>query len=219
MLVIFGTKTVGKTIKTGTFKCSRCNRERNYFLKQNKKYFSLFFIPIIPLNKVGDTLECTFCKTAYIPNSILSKNEYSSSTALIDNLEKPLASVGKRIGAYIIDMIFLTLLNFPLAFAMDYLPDFFKNKFYLAFIPLWIIYFFVMEVLFKGTIGKKILSIETISDNNETIAYSNEKEITGFRYFLRSIVKCIPLINIVLIFNDKHKGCHDFIANTIVVEK
>lgn len=212
MLVIFGTKTVGKTIKSGTFHCDRCNCERNYILKQNKNFFSLFFIPIIPLKNVGDTLECTFCKTAYIPNSVLSSDEYHSSTAKIDSLEKPLANVGKRLVAYIIDMIFLIILNFPLAIVVKYLPEFFKNKFQLVFIPLWILYFFVMELFFKATIGKKILSIESIADNKA-------KPVTFIHYFLRSIVKCIPLINVILLFNDKHKGCHDFVANTIVVEK
>ncbi|RZL36017.1 MAG: zinc-ribbon domain-containing protein, partial [Pedobacter sp.] len=100
MLVIFGTKVVGKTISTGTFQCARCNCERTYVLKQNKKFFSLFFIPFIPLNNVGDTLECTFCKTAYIPNANFLGAAYTSSTAEIDTLSRPLAAVGKRLGAY-----------------------------------------------------------------------------------------------------------------------
>lgn len=212
MLFIFGTKRVGKTIKTGSFQCPRCNCERDYLLKQNKKFFSLFFIPVIPLNNAGDTLQCTFCKTEYIPNTILSPNEYTSTTATIDALERPIASAGKRIGSYFIDVIFLILLNFPLAFVVKYLPKIFSDQFFLAIFPLWIIYFFVMELLFKGTIGKKICSIETISEDKE-------KPITALRYLLRSIVKTIPVINVIFLFNDKHKGCHDFVAITIVVEK
>ena len=212
MLVIFGTKVIGKTLKSGTFVCPRCNMERTYLLKQNKKYFSVFFIPLIPLNNVGDTLECTFCKTAYVPNASFLGNTYTSSTADIDSLPKPLAAVGKRLGAYIIDMIFLIILNFPLAFVVKYLPDLFHNKFYLVFFPVWVIYFFIRELFFKGTIGKKLLAIQTVSDDDE-------KPITAVRYLLRGFVKAIPLINVVLLFNDKHKGCHDFVAGTIVVEK
>lgn len=96
MLFIFGTKRVGKTIKTGSFQCPRCNCERDYLLKQNKKFFSLFFIPVIPLNNAGDTLQCTFCKTEYIPNTILSPNEYTSTTATIDALERPIASAANE---------------------------------------------------------------------------------------------------------------------------
>ena len=212
MLIIFGTKTIGRTIKSGNFYCPRCNAERTYHLRQNKKYFSLFFIPFIPLGESADTLECTFCKTAYIPSSILSDTEYTSSTATIDSLEKPLASIGKRIGSFFVDMIALIMLNFPLAFITEYLPDYFDNKYYLVYMPLWIVYFFVMEWLFKGTIGKKIFSIEITSERED-------KKITVFQYLLRSIVKCIPVINIIFLFNDKRKGVHDYIANTIVIEK
>ncbi|WP_293915578.1 MULTISPECIES: RDD family protein [unclassified Sphingobacterium] len=212
MLVIFGTKSVGKTVKTGEFECARCNTQRTYQLKQNQRFFSLFFIPIIPLGKLGDTLECTFCKTAYIPSTVLPASEYTSSTAVIDSLEAPLASAGKRFGSYLIDMVVLTLLNFPLAFLSKLLPDYFDNKFYLLFFPLWILYFFLMELLFKGTIGKKALSIKIISDNEGS-------KLSVFQYFVRSIVKCIPVLPIILLFNDKRKAAHDMIAGTIVVEK
>jgi len=212
MLVIFGTRVIGKTIKGGVFQCPRCNCERNYVLKQNKKFFSLFFIPFIPLKDIGNTLECTFCKTPYVPNASIAQDENNFSAGETDTLSKPLAAVGKRLGAYIIDMIFLVFLNFPLAFAVKYLPTFFHNKFYLVFFLLWIIYFFAMELFFKGTIGKKMLSIETISDDEE-------RPVNVIRYFLRSVVKSIAFINVVVLFNDKHKGCHDFIANTVVVEK
>ncbi|MGJ1284053.1 RDD family protein [Sphingobacterium spiritivorum] len=212
MLVIFGTKSVGKTVKTGEFECVRCNTHRPYQLKQNQKFFSLFFIPVIPLGKLGDTLECTFCKTAYIPSTVLSASEYTSSTAVIDSLEAPLASVGKRLGSYLIDMIVLTLLNFPLAFLAKHLPDYFDNKFYLLFFPLWILYFFLMELLFKGTVGKKALSVIVVSDRED-------RKLSVFQYFVRSVVKCIPFLPIILLFNDKRKAAHDLIAGTIVVEK
>ena len=211
MLIIFGTKIVGKTIRRGNFYCPRCEMEREYKLQQNGKYFSLFFIPVIPIGKTGDSLECTFCKTAYVPSSILPETEYVSSTIAIDSLERPLATVGKRIGSYFIDMILLLLLNFPLSFVAVHLPDFFDKKFYLVYMPVWIIYFFVMELLFKGTIGKKIFSIEITSES--------EKQVSVFQYFIRSIIKCIPVINIIFLFNDKRKGVHDYVAGTIVVEK
>ena len=214
MFVIFGTKVVGKLIKKGTFNCDRCNKERAYHLNKNRKFFSIFFIPLIPLNKTEDTLKCTFCKTLYVPNSILSQTEYNTSTKEIDSLEKPLASYGKRIGGYFIDMIFLIFLNFPLAILLKHLPnpDYLNNRFYLVFFPVWILYFFLMELLLKGTIGKKIVSIETIVDNED-------KTISAFQYLVRSIVKCIPFINIIFLFNNKRKGCHDFVSNTVVVEK
>ncbi len=212
MLVIFGTTVIGKVVKSGSFYCPRCNMERGYQVKQNEKYFSLFFIPLIPIGKSGDTLACSFCKTSYIPSSILSEEEYTSSTIATDYLEKPLASPGKRIGSYVVDMLILILLNFPLAILAGHLPHYFDDKFYLLFFPMWIIYFFIMEWLLKGTIGKKIFSIEITSDKEG-------HQVTITQYLLRSIIKCIPLINIIFLFNDKRKGVHDYLAKTLVSEK
>jgi len=212
MLIIFGTKSYGKIIKKGSFNCFRCSAYRDYDLIRYKKHFALFFIPLIPLGSVGDTLECNCCKTQYDPRSVLSASEYNPDMPISSNFEQ-IASPGKRFGAYLIDMIFLMILNLPIAaHLLPHLPDYFNNRFHLVFMPVWVIYFFLMEVVFKITIGKRMMSIKTISDNKE-------EPVTIVRYFFRSIVKCIPLINIVLLFNDKHKGCHDFISNTIVIDK
>lgn len=212
MFIIFGTKKVAKTVQKGNFDCPRSQTQREYQLKQNRKFFSIFFIPLIPLDKLGDSLECSYCKTAYIPNAFLSETEYQSSTKNIDSLEKPLASAGKRFGGYVLDIIFLVFLNFPLAFLAKYLPEALQQKFILVFLPVWILYFFIMEVAFKGTLGKKIVSIQTVSQKEG-------EPVSAIRHLIRSIIKIIPLINIILLFNDKKQGCHDFAANTIVVEK
>lgn len=211
MLIIFGTKNVAKTIKRGHFDCPQCNTQRIYNLNRNKKFFSLFFIPVIPLGNNHDTLNCMVCKTEYLPNSILSSDEYSSTTQAIDGLDFAIATPGKRLLGFILDLIFLIILNFPLAFLTKYLPSYFANKFVFVFLTFWCFYFFVMELLFKGTIGKKIVGIETISEKEN-------KKISVIQYFIRSILKVIPFINVVLLFNDKKKGCHDFMANTIVKE-
>lgn len=212
MLILFGTKSYGKVIQNGSFNCFRCSTERNYDLISYKKYFALFFIPLIPLGNGGDTLVCNSCKTQYDPRSVLSVEEYNNNKLITANF-KQIASTGKRFGGYLIDMIFLMALNLPLAtYLAPHLPDYFNNRFHLVFLPVWFIYFFLMEVFFKATIGKKIMGIKTVSDNKE-------EPLSIGRYFLRSIVKCIPLINIILLFNNKHKGLHDYAANTVVVEK
>ncbi|RRJ87420.1 zinc-ribbon domain-containing protein [Paenimyroides tangerinum] len=211
MLIIFGTKNVRKTIKRGNFNCPRCNTQRIINLNQNKNYFSLFSIPVIPLRNNGDTLCCNVCKTEYIPNSILDETQYIASTRDIDGKDFAIVAPGKRLLDLILNLTFLILLNFPLAYLADYLPPYFNNKFAWVFLSFWCIYFFIMKLLFKGTIGKKIVGIETISA-------SEGKKISVFKYFIRSIVKVIPFINVVLLFNDKKKACNDFIANTIVKE-
>ncbi|SHG56729.1 RDD family protein [Flavobacterium defluvii] len=208
MIVIFGSQIVEIGIKKGTFHCSRCNKQRNFILKQAKKYFALFFIPLLPLGKMGDSLECTTCKTLYEPNSILLNNDSVQNT-LEDIL--PITSTGKRIGAYIIDLFLLVILNIPLAIFSKHLPEYFNTRFTLIFLPIWFLYFFLMELFFKGTLGKKMMSVISVSDNNEPIS--------ALRYFLRAVVKFIPVINIILLFTPKRKGFHDYVASTVVIEK
>ena len=212
MLIIFGTKNIGKTISRGTFSCVRCNTERQYQLKENRKYFSLFFIPVIPLEKQGDTLECTFCKTVYFPETILPEGTYIPTTLAIDQLDQPLASFGKRIGSYFIDLIFLVFLNFPLAWLSSLLDAYLPKNYFLVFLPVWGLYFFLMEWLLKGTLGKKICGIVIVAD-------AEDKSVNVLRYFIRAIIKSIPILGIVMFFNEKRKGVHDLVADTIVVEK
>ncbi|MFD2554620.1 RDD family protein [Sphingobacterium tabacisoli] len=211
MFVIFGTKTVGKTVKTGSFYCPQCDCDRPYQLQNRRRYFSLFFIPVLPLEKQPDTLSCNFCKSAYVPRSILSPSEYVPTSLNGDLEQQQLASFGKRIGSYFIDLIFLVLLNFPLAILAGKMSTYLPSNYILVFTPVWMLYFFLMEWLLKGTLGKKIVGIKIISD-------TKNKSVSVFQYFIRSLIKMVPVINIVLFFNDKRKGCHDFAAQTIVVE-
>ena len=47
------------------FHCQRCGGDRSYRLRSGRRFFTLFFIPVIPLNKVGEHVQCTTCGTRY----------------------------------------------------------------------------------------------------------------------------------------------------------
>jgi len=47
----------------------------------------LFFIQIIPLRNNEDSSSCSICKTDFFPNTILSTDEYVSTTKKIDGLD------------------------------------------------------------------------------------------------------------------------------------
>lgn len=64
-MLIFGWRSRAHTIGTGQFYCPREGGDRNYEHKEAKRWFTLFFIPLIPLNKLGDYVECTSCKSTY----------------------------------------------------------------------------------------------------------------------------------------------------------
>ena len=71
MLFIFG---IGpKTIQTdrGQFKCPVCRSDTAYEIKQQRNYFSLFFIPLLPLSKAQATfVKCLNCGTQ-MPSDVL----------------------------------------------------------------------------------------------------------------------------------------------------
>jgi hypothetical protein len=66
MLLIWGLRVFYRTIAQGVFYCRKCGGDRNYRHRVGRRFFTLFFIPIIPLNKTGEHVQCTTCKTRYV---------------------------------------------------------------------------------------------------------------------------------------------------------
>ncbi len=65
MLIIFGLRVLCRTIGQGTFHCQRCGGDRGYRHQVGRRWFTLFFIPVIPLNKVSEHVQCAVCGTRY----------------------------------------------------------------------------------------------------------------------------------------------------------
>jgi hypothetical protein len=71
-LLVWGFKVRFKTMLQGTFFCPTCGGDRSYERKQARRWFTLFWIPILPLKEVGEPfVECSTCRQAYKP-SVLS---------------------------------------------------------------------------------------------------------------------------------------------------
>ncbi len=66
-MIIFGTRGVTTTPERGTFACPRCNGQTNFNLKRVRRFFTLYFIPVIPLDKLGEYVECAHCQGTYDP--------------------------------------------------------------------------------------------------------------------------------------------------------
>ena len=66
MLIIFGLRVFYRTIAQGTFYCRRCGGDRQYRKRSGRRWFTLFFLPVIPLNSVGEHVQCTTCRTRYV---------------------------------------------------------------------------------------------------------------------------------------------------------
>ena len=64
-MIIFGTKAKTKSVGKGKFNCPHCQREREYERKKAKRYFSLYFIPLIPMDDIGEFIECQTCHRSF----------------------------------------------------------------------------------------------------------------------------------------------------------
>jgi hypothetical protein len=66
-MIIFGWRTWARSIAHGTFFCPHCGADRDYSHKRARRWFTLFFIPVIPLNVIGEYIQCDTCTKAFKP--------------------------------------------------------------------------------------------------------------------------------------------------------
>ena len=64
-MIIFGTKGVTTTPDRGTFVCPTCGPGNSYAHKRVRRFFTLYFIPVIPLDHLGEYIECARCQGTY----------------------------------------------------------------------------------------------------------------------------------------------------------
>ena len=60
-MIIFGTRGVTTTPETGEFFCPGCNMQHKFRRRRVRRFFTLYFIPIIPMDKLGEYIECHRC--------------------------------------------------------------------------------------------------------------------------------------------------------------
>ncbi len=66
-MILIGTMNWTKTIAQGEFHCPNCNTTRQYQRKSFRPFLTLYFIPVIPLGKVGDFVRCRSCRVDFAP--------------------------------------------------------------------------------------------------------------------------------------------------------
>jgi hypothetical protein len=86
VIIIFGLRVVWSTIATGVFHCRKCGGDRNYRLRSGRRFFTLFFIPVIPMNKVGEHVQCETCKTRYVTEVLKAPTVAAMQTAVTDGV-------------------------------------------------------------------------------------------------------------------------------------
>lgn len=66
-MIIYGTKGITYKVEEGKFYCPSCgsNNPLTYAHKRVRRFFTLYFIPIIPLNVAGEYIECLKCQNTF----------------------------------------------------------------------------------------------------------------------------------------------------------
>ncbi|MGI9474609.1 MAG: DUF4190 domain-containing protein [Rubripirellula sp.] len=60
-MIIFGVKVTESATETGTFPCPNCRTPQHYRRLTMRRWFSLYFIPVIPMGRIGEQVECQGC--------------------------------------------------------------------------------------------------------------------------------------------------------------
>jgi len=81
-VLIWGFRVFYRTIDQGAFHCRQCGGDRPYRRRAGRRFFTLFFIPVIPLNKVGEQVQCATCKTRYVVDVLSLPTVSQMQTAL-----------------------------------------------------------------------------------------------------------------------------------------
>ena len=81
-MLIFGIHVYYRTISLGTFHCPKCGGDRPYRHRSGRRWFHLFFIPLIPLGHVGQYVQCGVCRTKYAPQALAQPTMAQMQAAL-----------------------------------------------------------------------------------------------------------------------------------------
>lgn len=88
-MIIFGTRGLSSTIEKGNFHCPQCDSLQPYKFKKSRLFFTLYFIPVFPIRKLGEYVECQTCKGTFIPR-VLEYQQNQTTDAFLSEYEKAL---------------------------------------------------------------------------------------------------------------------------------
>ncbi|MFD0686622.1 hypothetical protein [Actinomadura fibrosa] len=82
MLLVFGLTAVFRTVSEGTFHCPRCGGDRAYRRRAGRRWCSLFLVPLVPLWRLGQVVECRACRGRFAPAALRTATARQMAAAL-----------------------------------------------------------------------------------------------------------------------------------------
>lgn len=74
-MIIIGEMNITYKRGVGDFYCPRCKQQQTYQQKRVRRFLTLYFIPIIPLDLIGEHVQCQRCRQQYTIDSINFREE------------------------------------------------------------------------------------------------------------------------------------------------
>lgn len=69
-MLIFGTTSLKHVKAKGEFFCPACQDHQPYKLREPRRWFHLYWIPIIPMKSLGRYVECGTCKKTFVEEAL-----------------------------------------------------------------------------------------------------------------------------------------------------
>lgn len=65
MLAIIGIRPITRTTRRGVFHCPECDARRPFARQRVQRRFTVFFVPMLPLDDLGEYVECEHCRGTF----------------------------------------------------------------------------------------------------------------------------------------------------------
>ncbi|WP_395644797.1 TerB family tellurite resistance protein [Terricaulis sp.] len=86
-MIIFGMTSLKHVKEKGTFYCPQCSDHKDYKLREPRRWFHLYFIPVIPLDNLGRYVECKQCKGTFV-EQVLQHDPVADHNRFIGEVER-----------------------------------------------------------------------------------------------------------------------------------
>jgi hypothetical protein len=92
-MLIWGLHVIYRTLGRGEFFCRRCGGDREYRHRAGRRYITVFFIPLVPLAKTGEHVQCLTCKTRYVTEVLKLPTTVQMQAALVAGMRAMVAII------------------------------------------------------------------------------------------------------------------------------
>jgi tellurite resistance protein len=79
-MILIGTLNWSNTRSRGFFHCPTCASREAFRLKATRPFLTLYFIPVLPIGGLEESVQCTRCKNVYDPVILTTRMDTTNTT-------------------------------------------------------------------------------------------------------------------------------------------